>query len=79
MGSAVSYLAPACGSSSAPPSGVREAGAAPARPRLLGRVRAALRIRHYNRRTEDAHVAWIGRYVLFHGKRHPVEMGATEY
>jgi site-specific recombinase XerD len=78
MGWPVSYLAPACGSSSAPPSGVREAGAAPARPRLLDRVRAALRLRHYSRRTEHAYVAWIRRYILFHGKRHPVDMGATE-
>ena len=69
MGSAVSYLAPARGCSSAPPSGVRKAGAAPARPRLLDRVRAALRHRHYSRCTEDTDVAWIRRYVLFHGKR----------
>ena len=48
------------------------------KPRLLDRVRAALRIRHYSRRTEKAYVAWILRYILFHGKRHPVEMGAPE-
>jgi len=50
----------------------------PPKPRLLDRVRAALRIRHYSRRTEKAYVAWIRRYILFHGKRHPVEMGAPE-
>jgi integrase len=50
----------------------------PPKPRLLDRVRAALRIRHYSRRTEEAYVAWIRRYILFHGKRHPVEMGAPE-
>jgi len=50
----------------------------PPKPRLLDRVRAALRIRHYSRRTEKAYVAWIVRYILFHGKRHPVEMGAPE-
>jgi hypothetical protein len=50
----------------------------PPKPRLLERVRAALRIRHYSRRTEKAYVAWIRRYILFHGKRHPVEMGAPE-
>ena len=49
-----------------------------AKPRLLGRVRAAPRSRHYGRRTEEAYVAWIRRYILFHGKRHPVEMGAPE-
>ncbi len=58
---------------------VRESSAAgPPKPRLLDRVRAALRIRHYSRRTEEAYVAWIRRYILFHGKRHPVEMGAPE-
>jgi hypothetical protein len=49
-----------------------------AKPRLLDRVRLALRSRHYRRRTEEAYVAWIRRYSLFHGKRHPVEMGAPE-
>ena len=58
---------------------VREATppAAP-KPRLLDRVREALRIRHYSRRTEEAYIAWIRRYVLFHNKRHPAEMGAPE-
>jgi integrase len=50
----------------------------PAKPRLLDRVRAAARLRHYSRRTEAAYVAWIRRYILFHGKRHPAEMGAAE-
>ena len=55
---------------------VHETGApVPPKPHLLERVRAALRIRHYSRRTEKAYVAWIRRYILFHGKRHPVEMG----
>jgi integrase len=61
------------------PSGVAEAGPpAPRRPRLLDVVREALRVRHYSRRTERAYVGWIRRYVLFHGKRHPAEMGAQE-
>jgi hypothetical protein len=51
---------------------------APGRRRLLDRVRDALRARHYSRRTEKAYVAWIRRYILFHGKRHPSEMGAPE-
>jgi hypothetical protein len=50
----------------------------PARPRLLDRVREALRVRHYSRRTEEAYVAWIRRFILFHGKRHPAEMGREE-
>ena len=48
------------------------------KPRLLDRVRAALRTRHYSRRTEQAYVAWIRRFIFFHGKRHPAELGAPE-
>jgi integron integrase len=48
------------------------------KPRLLDRVREALRIRHYSRRTEEAYVVWIRRYILFHNKQHPIEMGAPE-
>ena len=50
----------------------------PRAPRLLDRVREAVRARHYSRRTEKAYVAWVRRYVLFHRKRHPSEMGAAE-
>jgi site-specific recombinase XerD len=50
----------------------------PSKPRLLDRVRDAIRSRHYSRRTEKTYVAWIRRYILFHGKRHPAEMGAQE-
>ena len=50
----------------------------PNSPRLLDRVRAALRARHGSLRTEKAYVAWIRRYILFHDKRHPAEMGAAE-
>jgi integron integrase len=50
----------------------------PRQPRLLDRVRDALRARHGSRRTEKAYVAWIRRFILFHGKRHPAEMGAAE-
>ena len=58
---------------------VREVGPAGApKPRLLDRVREAIRARHYSRRTEKAYVAWIRRYILFHGKRHPLEMGGPE-
>jgi len=52
--------------------------AGPPKPRLLDRVHATLRIRRYSRRTEDVYVAWIRRFILFHGKRHPAEMGAPE-
>ncbi|HKB40797.1 MAG TPA: integron integrase [Gemmataceae bacterium] len=50
----------------------------PPKPRLLDRVREAVRSRHYSRRTEKAYVHWIKRYIFFHGKRHPAEMGAAE-
>ena len=40
-------------------------------PRLLERVRTALRTRHYSGRTEKAYVGWIRRFILFHDKRHP--------
>jgi integron integrase len=50
----------------------------PAPPRLLDRVRGALRARHYSFRTEKAYVAWIRRYLAFHRMRHPLEMGTAE-
>jgi hypothetical protein len=48
------------------------------KPRLLDRVREALRTRHYSHRTEEAYIAWIRRYIFFHGKRHPVDLGGPE-
>src|SRR5262247_1384144 len=57
---------------------VCETPAAYPRPRLLDRVRDAIRARHYSRETEKAYVAWIKRFIFFHGKRHPAEMGAPE-
>ncbi len=51
----------------------------PRRPgRLLDRVRTAARLRHFSPRTEKAYVGWIRRYILFHGVRHPDEMGSAE-
>jgi integron integrase len=47
-------------------------------PKLLDRVRAEIRARHYSRRTEDAYVQWIRRFILFHGKRHPTTLGADD-
>ncbi len=47
-------------------------------PRLLDRVRDAIRTRHYSRRTEEAYVYWIRRYIVFHKKTHPATMGAPE-
>ena len=48
-----------------------------ASPKLLDQVRNAIRARHYSRRTEEAYAHWIKRYILFHGKRHPRELGAS--
>lgn len=45
-------------------------------PKLLDQVRAAIRARHYSRRTEEAYADWIRRYIVFHGKQHPRELGA---
>jgi integrase len=47
-------------------------------PKLLDRVRIAIRTRHYSLRTEEAYVGWIKRFIFFHGKRHPAEMGEPE-
>lgn len=47
-------------------------------PRLLDRMRAEIRLRHYSIRTEEAYVDWARRFILFHGKRHPADMGAEE-
>ena len=55
--------------SSVPPGG--------SQPKLLDRVRHAIRVRHYSRRTEEAYVHWIRRYIVFHGKAHPSTLGAS--
>jgi integron integrase len=47
-------------------------------PKLLDRVRWQLRVKHYSIRTEKAYVDWIRRFILFHGKRHPSDMGEEE-
>jgi integrase len=52
--------------------------AAASSPKLLDRVRWHLRVKHYSIRTEQAYVDWIRRYILFHRKRHPNEMGEKE-
>jgi integron integrase len=47
-------------------------------PKLLDRVRAEIRARHYSPRTEETYINWIKRFILFHGKRHPSSMGPAE-
>ncbi|MCL6504315.1 MAG: phage integrase N-terminal SAM-like domain-containing protein, partial [Pirellulales bacterium] len=52
------------------------ATAEPRPARLLDRVRQACRVRHFSIRTEECYVQWIRRFILFHHKRHPREMGS---
>lgn len=46
--------------------------------KLLDQVRASIRVKHYSYRTEESYVNWIRRYILFHNKRHPRDMGNPE-
>ena len=55
-----------------------QSGRIPAKPRLLDQVRASLFARHYSKRTVRAYVGWIRRFIIFHKKRHPEEMGGVE-
>lgn len=50
----------------------------PAKPKLLDQVRDRIRLKHYSRRTEDAYLDWAKRYILYHKKTHPQEMGKKE-
>jgi integron integrase len=75
------HVVPITGSVPARHGPLRAAGvvlAAQQKPKLLDQVRDAIRTRHYSYRTEEAYVGWIRRYILFHGKRHPAEMGKPE-
>ncbi len=47
-------------------------------PKLLDRLRLAIRTRHYSPSTEKAYVSWVKRFIFFHRKRHPKEMGEQE-
>lgn len=46
--------------------------------KLLDQVRDAIRVRHYSYKTEESYLGWVRRYILFHGKRHPRELGSAE-
>ena len=50
----------------------------PKSPKLLDRVRGELRTRHYSIRTEQAYIDWIKRFIIFHKKQHPKNLGASE-
>jgi len=47
-------------------------------PKLLDQLRERIRLKHYSIRTEQSYVQWVKRYIIFHGKRHPAEMGKAE-
>jgi integron integrase len=47
-------------------------------PRLLDRLHEAIRVHHYSPRTEEAYVHWVKKFIYFHGKRHPAELGEAE-
>ncbi|SEJ32311.1 Phage integrase, N-terminal SAM-like domain [Azotobacter beijerinckii] len=47
-------------------------------PKLPGRVREQIRIRHYSIRTETAYIKWVRDFIRYHNVRHPAEMGAPE-
>ncbi len=47
-------------------------------PRLLELMRNTLRVKHYSYRTEESYLGWVRRYILFHGKQHPRDLGAKE-
>jgi integron integrase len=47
-------------------------------PRLFDQFREAIRVRHYSYRTEQAYLAWVRRFIEFHGRRHPRELGGPE-
>jgi len=47
-------------------------------PKLLDQVRGAIGMRHYSPKTEDSYVHWVKRFIFFHNKRHPAEMGEKE-
>src|SRR5262245_66506854 len=46
--------------------------------KLLDRAQEIIRLKHYSIRTERAYLSWMRRYILFHHKRHPQEMGPAE-
>jgi integrase len=48
------------------------------KPKLLDQLRQIIRIKHYSLRTEESYVNWIKRFIFFHNKKHPREMGEKD-
>src|SRR3989338_5165797 len=61
----------------APPK-ISDKSTTPNPPRLLDQVRDKLRVKHYSIRTEQTYTDWIKRYIYFHDKRHPKDLGARD-
>ena len=49
-----------------------------AEPKLLDQYRDRIRVKHYSLRTEDSYLHWIRRFIFFHGKKHPRDMGGPQ-
>lgn len=71
-------LGPGPGLSVRAGSGAREGGEGRQEPRLLDQLRGQLRVRHRSLSTERSYLGWVKRFILFHGVRHPREMGKAE-
>lgn len=69
---------PRTSSGETPPAPATNADTIAAKPKLLDQVRNKCRLQHKSIRTEQAYVDWIRRFILFHNKRHPRDMGAAE-
>lgn len=48
------------------------------KPKLLDQVRQVIRVKHYSLRTEESYINWIRRFIFFHNKKHPTEMGGKK-
>lgn len=48
------------------------------KPKLLDQMKDAIRLKHYSMRTEECYIYWVKKYIFFHNKKHPAEMGAEE-
>lgn len=59
-------------------SGMSSPGKTSQAPRLLDEVGTVARLKHYSLKTEQAYLNWIKRFIVFHHKRHPAEMGESE-
>ena len=57
-----------------PPSSTPDPAPGSGGPKLITRLRSAVRARHYSARTEESYVGWVKRFVRFHGMRHPAEL-----